>query len=69
MSREINIGLHYKQTIAYESEATEVLYGGAKGGGKSHLFRVAAILWASQIPGLQVYIFRRTSPDLWKNHM
>ena len=69
MSREINIDLHYKQTVAYESEATEILFGGAKGGGKSHLFRAAAILWASQIPGLQVYIFRRTSPDLWKNHM
>jgi hypothetical protein len=69
MSSQIDLSLHYKQTVAYESPATEILYGGAKGGGKSHLFRAAAILWASQIPGLQVYVFRRTSPDLWKNHM
>lgn len=69
MSREINISLHYKQTVAYESEATEILYGGAAGGGKSFLMRAAAILWAVMIPGLQVYIFRRTFPELWKNHM
>ncbi len=31
--------------------------------------RVAAIAWCVAIPGLQVYIFRRTLPDLWKNHM
>jgi len=31
--------------------------------------RVAAIAWCTAIPGLQVYLFRRTLPDLWKNHM
>ena len=35
----------------------------------SHLMRVAAIAWCVAIPGLQVYLFRRTSPDLLKNHM
>lgn len=31
--------------------------------------RVAAISWCTDIPGLQVYIFRRLSDDLAKNHM
>lgn len=30
---------------------------------------MAAIAWCTIIPGLQVYLFRRTFPDLWKNHM
>lgn len=31
--------------------------------------RVAAIVWCSAIPGLQVYLFRRIRDDLIKNHM
>lgn len=68
-SAEINLNLHHKQSIALDTEATEVLYGGAAGGGKSHLMRVAAILWCAAIPGLQVYLFRRIREDLIKNHM
>lgn len=65
----MELSLHPQQTEAYLSEATEILYGGAAGGGKSHLMRVAAISWCTDIPGLQVYIFRRLSDDLAKNHM
>ena len=65
----MQLSLHHKQGLAYNTTATEVLYGGAAGGGKSHLMRVAAICWCFDIPGLQVYLFRRTFPDLWKNHM
>jgi len=65
----VRLELHERQSLAFESPATEILYGGAAGGGKSHLMRVAAIAWGVAIPGLQVYIFRRTSPDLFKNHM
>lgn len=63
------LSLHAKQGDAFLSEATEILYGGAAGGGKSHVMRVAGISWCYDIPDLQVYIFRRTFPDLWKNHM
>ena len=65
----LNLELHSKQGIAFESHATEILYGGAAGGGKSHLMRVAAVVWASAIPGLQVYLFRRVRDDLIKNHL
>lgn len=65
----LDLSLHAKQTVAYESVATEILYGGAAGGGKSHLFRVASIMWCSSVPGLQVYLFRRLFDDLYKNHM
>lgn len=61
--------LHERQRMAFESEATEQLYGGAAGGGKSHLMRRAAIAWCRWIPGLQVYLFRREYGDLYQNHM
>lgn len=66
---EIDLHLHARQGDALDTAATEVLYGGAAGGGKSHLMRVAAILWCAAIPGLQVYLFRRVYDDLIKNHM
>ncbi len=69
MSNAVDITLHERQTLALQSTATEQLYGGAAGGGKSHLMRAAAIIWCTEIPGLQVYLFRRVSEDLYKNHM
>lgn len=66
---ELNLELHPKQLEAFNSTATEILYGGAAGGGKSHLMRIAAIVWCALIPGLQVYLFRRIRDDLIKNHM
>ena len=65
----MNHRLHYKQGLALNSPATEILYGGAAGGGKSHLMRIAAIWWCASIPGLQVYLFRRKYKELLKNHM
>lgn len=69
MTLALDMELHPKQTQAYESRATEILYGGAAGGGKSFFMRAVAIIWCSMIPGLQVYLFRRTYDDLIKNHI
>ena len=66
---EIRLKLHPRQSAALLSEATEMLYGGAAGGGKSHLIRIVAMILSSDIPGLQVYLFRRVSDDLRKNHL
>lgn len=65
----VDFDLHEKQGKAFLSQATEILYGGAAGGGKSHLMRVASIAWCMLIPGLQVYLFRRIREDLVKNHI
>lgn len=65
----LNLALHERQSQAYISPATEILYGGAAGGGKSHLMRVLAIMIATEVKGVQIYLFRRLSDDLYKNHM
>lgn len=58
-----------RQWLAFTTWATELLFGGAAFGGKSHFLRLAAIMWCSEIPGLQVYLFRRVEDELIKNHM
>jgi hypothetical protein len=65
----MQLQLHPKQSQVFQSSAQQILFGGAAGPGKSHLLRIAAIAWATAIAGLQVYLFRRTFPDLYKNHM
>lgn len=69
MSPEITYDLFPKQIAAFESPANEILYGGAAGGGKSHLMRVVAFSLAVTIPGINIYLFRRIREDLYKNHM
>lgn len=65
----IDIAFHPKQTEAVLTRATEVLFGGAAGPGKSFAMRAASVIWCGEIPGLQVYLFRRIYDDLIKNHM
>ena len=64
----MNLDLWPRQLEALNTKATEVLFGGAAGGGKSHLMRVAAIAWCLSAPGVQVVIVRREYPDLRGNH-
>lgn len=61
--------LSAKQQIAFDTEATESLFGGATEGGKSHWSRHALILWCSAVPGLLCDIFRLVESDVIKNHM
>lgn len=65
----MEFNLHRRQMDALTSTATEIMYGGAAGGGKSFFMRMAALAFAYDIPGLQVYLFRRAFPDLEKNHV
>lgn len=65
----VDLALHPKQSKALLTPATEILFGGAAGPGKSHAMRAAGIIWCSEIPGLQVYLFRRLHADLIKNHI
>lgn len=66
---EINLSLHPRQTTAFLSQATEILFGGASGGGKSHFVRVVFILLCALIPGFQCVIFRKYKRDLAPNHI
>lgn len=51
------------------SKRRKIAYGGARGGGKSWVVRVKAVLLALQYPGIKILIMRRTYADLWQNHI
>jgi hypothetical protein len=67
----INTGYkpHPKQGEFHRCKANEVLFGGSAGPGKSHALRQDCLDWCMRIPGLQTFLFRRTFPELEKNHI
>ena len=58
-----------KQMLLHRCPSNEILYGGSAGPGKSHALRHEALAWCMRIPGLHVYLFRRTYPELERNHI
>ena len=61
--------LYPKQEDFCKSKAKYTCYGGARGGGKSFVARIKAILLALYYPGIQILLLRRTYPELYKNHV
>ncbi len=72
-------GLQPKQLVAFahtpinkqpwESYPRHIGYGGAAGGGKSHLARAVSVAAAFRWPGSTGIIFRRTKPEVKTNHI
>lgn len=49
-----------KQALFHSSPATECVYGGAKGGGKSCGLVMDALYYGLKYPGANIYLFRET---------
>jgi len=65
----LDLKLWPRQLQALESPATEILFGGATEGGKSHLVRVMLIAYCLQIPNLQCVLIRKKFSDILSNHV
>lgn len=68
---KLEISLTAKQSL-FDQAVTKyerVFYGGAKGGGKSHGLRSIMLKRRLSYPGSTGYIFRRTYPELFRNHI
>ena len=64
---EISISVTRKQKAFIDSAESEVLFGGAAGGGKSYGQVVDALLFALRYPGSKQLILRRTFAELDKS--
>lgn len=58
-----------KQALFLSAKARHIGYGGARGGGKSHIVRDKAKRLCLKYPGIKVLIVRRTMPELRANHI
>lgn len=57
------------QTDFMLSDAEELLYGGAAGGGKSYALRAYGVTYCLTHPGAKVVLFRQTFPQLNQTHL
>ncbi len=64
---KINLTVTKKQKLFLDAEESEVLFGGAAGGGKSYGQTVDALLFALRYPKSKQLILRRTFPELDKS--
>ncbi|MBQ8893408.1 MAG: phage terminase large subunit [Clostridia bacterium] len=60
----INFTITKRQEAFISAKATEVLYGGAAGGGKSYGQFIDTVIYAGKYPESRQIIFRRTLPEL-----
>ncbi len=63
----INLSITKKQKLFMDATESEVLFGGAAGGGKSYGQMVDALIFALRYPGSKQLILRRTLPELDKS--
>lgn len=56
--------LNPKQKLFCQARTRYVAYGGARGGGKSHVLRIKAVGGACTYPGIRILIVRREYPEL-----
>lgn len=56
-----------KQALFHASDADQLVYGGAKGGGKSCAIVMEALAYGIEYPGAKIYLFRETYDDLEAN--
>ena len=61
---ELRLTLTKKQMCFISAEESEVLFGGAAGGGKSYGQMVDALLFALRYPGSKQLVLRRSFPEL-----
>lgn len=65
--RELELKVTKKQRLFLEAPQSEVLFGGAAGGGKSYGQVIDALLFALRYPGSKQLILRRTFAELDKS--
>lgn len=58
-----------KQELFLESDVKNTGFGGARGGGKSWVVRLKAVLLCLFFAGIKVMIIRKTYPELQENHI
>lgn len=56
--------LNPKQKLFCQARNRYVAFGGARGGGKSHVLRIKALGGAIRYPGIRILIVRREYPEL-----
>lgn len=67
---ELDLGkLYPKQVEFFNAKNRYVAYGGARGGGKSHVLQRTAIVHCVKYPGIKILIMRRTYNELEENHI
>lgn len=65
-----DIGELYPKQIEFCKATNKyICYGGARGGGKSHISRIKMCLLAFNYPGIQILLLRRTLKELRDNHI